>query len=146
MDAKAGRPQPKLVPSGAPLPPPSGEPTLFVLPPPDPKSGRALRPLWRELIIQIWGQDPLLCPCCKGTMRVVETMIRSQEVEFFLRLHGLWEGVIGLPPPPDPPYDIETMEPIHAPPHLGWGDEGGEGQPRDEWPEDQPAWQVRLQA
>ncbi|HRE00073.1 MAG TPA: amidase family protein, partial [Ilumatobacteraceae bacterium] len=33
------------------------------------------------------------------------------EVEFFLRLHGLWEGVVALPPPPEPPFDIETMEP-----------------------------------
>ena len=74
-------------------------------------------------------------------MKAVKTMIRPEEVEFFLRLHGLWEGVIALPPPPDPPYDIETMEPIHAPPHLGWGNDG-EGPPRDEWAEDQPAWQA----
>ncbi len=76
MDAKAGRPQPKLVPSGAPLPPPSGQPTLLVLPPPDPKSGRALRPLWRELIIQIWparrslgegwGARPAAVPVLQG--------------------------------------------------------------------------------
>jgi hypothetical protein len=38
------------------------------------------------------------------------------EIEFFLRLHGLWEGVIQLArPPPPPPFDIETMEPIEPP-------------------------------
>ena len=33
-------------------------------------------------------------------MKVAGTMIRREEIEFFLRLHGLWEGIIALPPPP----------------------------------------------
>ena len=48
-------------------------------------------------------------------MQGVGTIVRPGEVQFFLRLHGLWEGIIDLPPPPDPPFDIETFEPI-APP------------------------------
>ena len=48
-------------------------------------------------------------------MQCVGTIVRPAEVPFFLRLQGLWEGVIDLPPPPDPPFDIETFEPI-APP------------------------------
>jgi hypothetical protein len=47
------------------------------------------------------------CPCCKATMKVADTFFRPGEIEFFLRLHGLWEGVTGIPPPPDPPFDIE---------------------------------------
>jgi len=39
----------------------------------------------------------------------------SEEIEFFLRLHGLWEGIVCLPRPPPPPFDIETMEPIEPP-------------------------------
>jgi len=104
---------------------------LFVRPPPAAKSARALRPLWRDLIMRIWGEDPLICPCCKGTMEVVGTLIRSEEVEFFLRLHGLWEGVTGLPPPPAPPYDIETMKPLDVPPELRWIDRPNP--PSDEW-------------
>jgi hypothetical protein len=96
--------------------------TLFVLPPPEPKSRRALRPLWRDLIEKIWGEDPMVCPCCKGTMKTVGTMIRRDEVEFFLRLHGLWEGIIALPPPPRPPFDIDTMEPLDVPPQWSWSD------------------------
>ena len=53
---------------------------LITLPQPDPKSARTLRPLWRDLIMKIWGEDPLVCPCCKGTMKVVRTMIRREEV------------------------------------------------------------------
>jgi hypothetical protein len=62
-----------------------------------------------------WVGDPLECPCCKGTMRPVRQVIRKEEIEFFLRLHGLWEGFIQLPRPPPPPFDIETMEPLEPP-------------------------------
>ena len=42
-------------------------------------------------------------------------IVRPSEIQFFLRLHGLWEGVLDLPPPPDPPFDIEAFEPIEPP-------------------------------
>ena len=34
--------------------------------------------------------------------------------KFWLR-HGLWGSVTDIPPPPDPPFDIETFEPIEPP-------------------------------
>jgi hypothetical protein len=74
-----------------------------------------MRPLWRDLILKVWGGDPLECPCCKGTMKPVRKVIRREEIQFFLRLHGLWEGIIQLPRPPPPPFDTETMEPIEPP-------------------------------
>jgi hypothetical protein len=40
---------------------------------------------------------------------------RPGEIEFFLRLHGLWQSVVDIPPPPDPPFDIETFEPVEPP-------------------------------
>ena len=86
-----------------------------IVPPPPKVTARAMRPLWRDLILRVWGADPLQCPCCQATMHCVGTIVRPGEVQFFLRLHGLWEGIIDLPPPPDPPFDIETFEPI-APP------------------------------
>ena len=49
-------------------------------------------------------------------MKNVGTIIRREEIEFFLKLWGMWEGIISLPPPPDPPFDIETMEPEALPP------------------------------
>jgi hypothetical protein len=45
---------------------------------------------------------------------LIDKMIRPEEVEFFLRLHGLWEGLLAIPPPPDPPFDVESMEPIRT--------------------------------
>ena len=140
MAAKHGRKRPEMAEALRPEPrenSPSG--TLFILPAPEPRSGRFLRPLWRDLIMRVWGDDPHKCPCCPGTMKVVGTMIRRSEVEFFLRLHGLWEGVIALPPPPPPPFDIDTMEPIEAPPHAIWRDDFEEFG-ADRWAEVEPAW------
>ncbi len=74
-----------------------------------------MRPLWRDLILKVWGGDPLQCPCCKGVMRPVRQFVHPEHVEFFLRLYGLWEGIIQLPRPPPPPFDIETMEPVEPP-------------------------------
>ena len=92
-----------------------GTPKPPIIPPPPKVTARAMRPLWRDLILSVWGADPLQCPCWQATMQCVGTIVRPAEVQFFLRLHGMWEGVIDLPPPPDPPFDIETFEPI-APP------------------------------
>ena len=90
-----------------------------------------MRPLWRDLILKVWGTDPLLCPCCKASMKLAGAVKRPEQVEFFLRLHDLWEGIIQLARPP-PPFDIERMEPIEPPwqaikeripddePHLDW--------------------------
>ena len=86
-----------------------------IVPPPPKVTARAMRPLWRDLILRVWGADPLQCPCCKATMKVVDTFFRAGEIQFFLRLHGLWEGIIDIPPPPAPPFDIETFEPIEPP-------------------------------
>jgi hypothetical protein len=42
----------------------------------------------------------------------VRKVIRREEIEFFLRLHGLWEGIVTLPRPPPPPFDIEKRRGI----------------------------------
>ena len=70
--------------------------------------------------MRVWGEDPLLCPKCKTTMKVAGKVIRPEEVEFFLRLFDLWEGVLAIPPPPDPPFDVETLEQIRTPPEFCW--------------------------
>ena len=67
-------------------------------------------------------------------MKPVRKVIRREEIQFFLRLHGLWEGIVTLPRPPPPPFDIDTMEPIEPP----W-------QAIKEWIADAPLWPCRLQ-
>ena len=76
LEAKLGSPRPQLRELSEARHVAPSDPTLFPLPAADRKSNRALRPLWRDLIMKVWGEDPLLCPCCKGTMNAVGTMIR----------------------------------------------------------------------
>ena len=47
-------------------------------------------------------------------------VLRPEEIEFFLKLHDLWEGILAIPPPPDPPFDVENLEPIRNPPEFQW--------------------------
>ena len=80
-------------------------------------------------------------------MKLVALVRRPEQIEFFLRLYGLWEGVIDIPPPPKPPFDIETFEPIEPPwqaikewipddePNLDWFN-----QPRKQPSEPNPDW------
>jgi hypothetical protein len=81
--------------------------TILLIPAPPKQSARSMRPLWRDLILKVWGADPLQCPCCKAPMKLAGAVKRPEQIEFFLRLHGLWEGLIQLPHPPPPPFDIE---------------------------------------
>lgn len=46
-----------------------------------------MRPLWRDLILRVWGADPLQCPGgCRATIQLVDRFHRAGEIEFFLRL------------------------------------------------------------
>ena len=68
-----------------------------------------MRPLWRDLIQAVWAVDSLQCPHCHSALHPVETLTGPEAIEFFLRLHGLWEGLVNIPPPPDAPFDIDTV-------------------------------------
>jgi hypothetical protein len=48
-------------------------------------------------------------------MKPVRQIVSREQIEFFVRRHGPREGLIQLPRPPPPPFDIETMEPIEPP-------------------------------
>ena len=53
-------------------------------------------------------------------MKAVDKLLRPEEIEFLLKLHNLWEGLLAIPPPPDPPFDVETLEPIRTLPEYQW--------------------------
>jgi hypothetical protein len=58
---------------------------------------------WRQLIIRVWGADPLRCPCCGALMHKQKTVEQPAEIQKTLRTLGLWEGLVALPPPHAPP-------------------------------------------
>ena len=83
------------------------------------------------------GHRPLQCPCCGSSLRRIESISRPEAVEFFLRLHGLWEGLVNIPPPPDPPFDIDTFMPIDPPwPAIREWIPAAENDPQAVFPED----------
>jgi hypothetical protein len=115
--------------------PPAGTPPpapVLIVPPPPNQTARSMRPLWRDLILQVWGADPALCPRCNTPMKTIGGVRRPEQVEFFLRLWGLWEGLISIPPPPKPPFDIDTFEPI-IPPERAIKEWVPDDEPPDLW-------------
>ena len=90
-------------------------------------------------------------------MKLIGAIKRPEQIEFFLRLHGLWEGIIQLPRPPPPPFDIETMEPIEPPwqaikewipddePDLDWFNRPrNSSDPDPDWFDQSQTWQAPV--
>lgn len=80
-------------------------------------------PLWRPFnrrladlfVIHVYGANPFENSCWKSTMKPVRKVIRREEIEFILRLHGLWEGIVKFAP-----LRPSTSTPWSSPNHLGW--------------------------
>ena len=69
---------------------------------------------WRDLIMQVWHTDPLICPRCQHPLRVIAVIDQRAMVEKILRHLGLWSGTPLLAPargPPDADAGPWTREP-----------------------------------
>jgi len=79
-----------------------------------------------------------------------------EEVEFFLRLHGLWEGMVNLPRPPPLPFEIESLQRTEPPwtaikewipdeePNLIWFNQPRQPQAHEYEDVDQsPTWKLK---
>jgi hypothetical protein len=65
---------------------------------------KAYRKSWARLIQKIYEVDPLICPKCQGTMRVISAIDDRQVIRATLEHLGLW--LVRSRPPPkihDPP-------------------------------------------
>ena len=64
------------------------------------------RPRWRQLILKVWGCDPLQCPLCQGRLRLLEIIEEEADIRSTLEPLGLWS-----------PQDERRHDPPgHAPP------------------------------
>jgi hypothetical protein len=79
--------------SSAPLRPPSTPPPPAKLP----------SKKWRDLLLQVWHTDPLICPQCQHQMRVIAVIDQRVVIEKILRHLGLWSGGPALAPARAPP-------------------------------------------
>jgi len=64
-------------------------------------SAREARKRWAALIRQVYEVDPLVCPKCGGTMKILSFIERHQSevIEQILRHCGLWEEAPARAPP-----------------------------------------------
>ena len=79
--------------ASAPLRPPSTPPPPAKLP----------SKKWRDLILQVWHSDPLICPKCRHSMRVIAVIDQRVVIEKILRHLGQWNGTPPLAPARAPP-------------------------------------------
>ena len=61
-------------------------------------SRKAFRKNWARLIQKIYNVDPLLCPKCMGSMKIISFIDDSEIIKKILKHLDLWE--VGRKPPP----------------------------------------------
>jgi hypothetical protein len=80
---------------------------------------KVFRRNWARLIQKIYETDPLVCPKCKGAMRVISSIEDPSVIRAILKHLGIW--LVRSRPPPkihDPPSLIESESADHRPqPH-----------------------------
>ena len=71
-------------------------PTRQIIQIPPPPAKRLPSKRWRDLILKVWHADPLRCPVCQNTMRMIAVIDQPEVIVRILRHLGLWSG----PAPP----------------------------------------------
>jgi len=66
-------------------------------------SNRACRRSWARLIQKIYEVDPLVCPKCSGTMKVIAFIEKPDVIKKILKHLGLWHIKRKTPPPAHAP-------------------------------------------
>ncbi len=69
-----------------------------------------------RLIQKIYEIDPLTCPKCSGTMKVISVIEDQEVIKKILKHLGLWEVKPRLPP------RIAKTQPLHTEPHIDYFD------------------------
>ena len=70
-------------------------------------STRTFRRSWARLIQKVYQVDPLVCPKCRGEMRIISFIEDSGVIEKILRHLGLWKTRNHDPPEPDGPRSLD---------------------------------------
>jgi len=72
------------------------------------ENNKALRKNWARLIQKIYEVDPLVCPKCKGTMRIISFIEDVQIIREILTHLGLW--LVRSRPPPKMHHAVTLLE------------------------------------
>jgi hypothetical protein len=84
------------------------------MPEPDTPFRRKCRMTWAALIKAVYEVDPLKCPKCGGTMRIVGFIEEAATIEKILRHCNLWKEA------PKPPPTVATGPPVTEGPTLDY--------------------------
>lgn len=76
---------------------------------PNEMSSKEFRQSWARLIQKIYDVDPLICPKCQGTMRIISFIEELDIIEKILRHLGLWDIRNHDPPKPAIPNFIPDL-------------------------------------
>ena len=77
---------------------------------------KAFRKNWARLIQKIYEVDPLVCPKCQGSMRIISFIEDPSVIRDILNHLGLW--LVRARPPPlayTPPLTYPTADSSHSP-------------------------------
>ncbi len=86
-------------------------------------SRKAFRKNWARLIRKIYNVDPLVCPNCSGSMKIISFIEDNEIIAKILRHLGLWETRNHDPPAP---------KAVHTP-ELTYDDSYSQLPPIDYW-------------
>ncbi len=67
-------------------------------------SAREFRQNWARLIQKVYEVDPLICPKCQGTMKIISFIEDLDLIEKILRHLDLWDIHNHDPPGPEPEH------------------------------------------
>jgi hypothetical protein len=85
---------------------------------------KQLRRSWARLIQKIYNVDPLICPKCRGVMKIISFIEDKAVIEKILRHLGLWETHNHDPPVPNPAFILELTYVVddysQVPPADNW--------------------------
>jgi hypothetical protein len=70
-------------------------------------SSKEFRRNWARLIQKIYEVDPLVCPKCQGSMKIISIIDQVETIQKILRHLNLWDTRNHDPPPENPSYISE---------------------------------------
>ncbi len=76
---------------------------------PNEMSSKESRQNWARLILKVYEVDPLLCPKCQGTMKIISFIEDLDIIEKILRHLELWDIRNHDPPEPEPLHIPELV-------------------------------------
>ncbi len=71
-------------------------------------SSKEFRQNWARLIQKVYEVDPLICPKCQGSMKIISFIEEVEIIEMILRHLELWD-IRNHDPPPTPVYIPELI-------------------------------------